>query len=149
MTMNVIQPHKKKYHSLYWQIARAAASQSVAIRRQVGAVIVPPSGIVAIGWNGTPAGFNNKCEYTTFSETEKTITKPEVIHAERNALDKLTRQGVPVNGSILFTTTAPCMECAKSIAAVGITHVYYSNLARYTESLDFLAQAGVNTEYNS
>ena len=141
--MKIIQPHKEKYHALYWDIANSAAKQSVAVRRQVGAVIVPLSGIIAIGWNGSPPGFDNACELHNGK------TKPEVIHAERNALDKLSKQGVSVNGSILFTTTAPCLECAKSIAGVGITHVHYRDSYHDTDGLDFLKCVGVETKKHS
>lgn len=130
-----------------------ASKQSVAARKQVGCVIVPPSGIIATGWNGMPAGFDNSCEnYSSDwvkpliiagSNIHKLVTKPEVIHAERNALDKLAIHGVTPKGSILFTTCAPCIECAKSIAAVGIKAVYYMDTMRNSDGLDFLVKSGV------
>lgn len=132
-----------KYNQFYQDMADLVAKQSVAERRKVGAVIVLPSGMLAIGWNGTPSGFNNDCEYD--SDTLPLKTRPEVIHAERNALDKLTRQGVSTEGAVLFVTTAPCIECAKSVAAVGITEVHYRDIQSNTKGLEFLKEAKVPT----
>ena len=125
-------------------LAFVAARQSVANRRQVGAVIVLPSGLIGTGWNGMPAGFDNDCELPEGKNAGK--TKPEVIHAERNALDKLTRQGVSPENGILFVTTAPCIECAKSIAAVGISSVYYLDNYHNDDGIQFLKQCGIVVE---
>ena len=129
-TINIIKPHKEKYHALYWQIAKSAAAQSVAVNRQVGAAIVTTTGIVAIGWNGTPAGLDNSCEYSVIGagNVPRLKTKPEVIE------------------SILFTTTAPCMNCAKSIETAGISHVYYIYDFHGNVGIDFLISMGVITE---
>lgn len=151
----MIAPHKAKYHSLYWAMAWAAAAQSVAERRKVGAIIVAPTGMISVGWNGMPAGFPDECEIRQgqsvyLSSTRETIdcghtliTRDEVIHAERNAIDKMTRQGVPIEGSILFITLSPCLECAKSIHGLGFKHIYYKDAYRCTRGIDFLEQAGV------
>lgn len=146
--MNKIEPLKSKYYKFYMNLAKLTAEQSVATRRQVGTVVVLPTGMLAVGWNGMPAGFDNTCEYEhkntiPSNRTVELKTKPEVIHAERNALDKLTKQGISSEGAILFTTTAPCMECAKSIAAVGITKVFYLEKYKHDEGLQFLITSGV------
>jgi len=139
-------PQKEKYHKLYIEMAESAANQSKAKKRKVGAVIVLPSGLIAIGWNGTAAGFHNDCEeWNSLDEGAELVTRPEVIHAERNALDKLTRQGVSSEGAILFVTTAPCMECAKSLANVGIKEVYYRDIQSNIKGLDFLSRADIPT----
>ncbi len=142
-----IQPQNKKYNELYLDMAERVAKNSVAVRRKVGAVLVLPTGLIAVGWNGTPAGFDNACEWLPEDgkgfDTGK--TRPEVIHAERNALDKLTRQGVPAEGAVLFVTTAPCLECAKSLATVGIKEVHYRELQSNTDGLEFRSEAGIPT----
>ena len=147
-TINIIKPHKEKYHALYWQIAKSAAAQSVAVNRQVGAAIVTTTGIVAIGWNGTPAGLDNSCEYSVIGagNVPRLKTKPEVIHAEINAINKLVKSKLTTVGSILFTTTAPCMNCAKSIETAGISHVYYIYDFHGNVGIDFLISMGVITE---
>lgn len=132
-------PFKEKYFSLYQDMAVRASQESCAKRKQVGSVIVTPTGLIALGINGMPSGYLNQCEL------EDGSTNPLVTHAERNALDKLTRTGVPVDGSIIFTTLAPCVECAKSLAAVGIKAVYYRDHHRQ-EALEHLSQMNIHTE---
>ena len=144
----MLNPHKEKYFPLYWNIAYEAASQSVAQRLQVGAVVVTPTGMLSIGWNGTPVGFDNECEYweqhsLPSDRSREQKTKPEVIHAERNAIDKMTRQGISTAGSILFVTHAPCFECAKAIHGLGLTAVYYNRPYRCDKGLELLRKAGV------
>lgn len=138
-------PQKVKYHRLYKSFSELAAMESVAIRRKVGCCIVTSTGLTAIGWNGMPAGLSNVCEYQPEDNMGELTgkTKPEVIHAERNALDKLSRQGVSPKGSLLFVTTAPCIECAKSIHAVGVAEVYYREEYHDTQGIDFLNSLNV------
>lgn len=141
-----LQPQKEKYHKFYKEISESVAEQSCAEIRKVGAVIVLPTGLIATGWNGTPAGFPNDCEeWDSLEEGAVRVTKPEVIHAERNALDKLTRQGMSAEGAILFVTTAPCIECAKSISTVGIREVHYRDVQSNIKGLNYLKEAAIPT----
>lgn len=135
--MKKIKPHKEKYYNFYIDIAELAAKQSTAKRRQVGAAVVLKTGMIATGWNGTGPGQENVCELSDGT------TKPEVIHAERNALDKLTREGVSPEGAILFVTTAPCLECAKSIAGVGIYKVFYKDSYNNDDGIQHLKKRGI------
>lgn len=144
----MINPHKPKYHSLYWDMAKAAAAQSVATRHQVGAIVVTPTGMISVGWNGMPSGMVNDCErgpavidYENGGIRYK--TSPEVIHAERNALDKMARQGVPTDGSILFVTRAPCLECAKSLSGLGLKVIYYGEQHDDMRGVEMLKQCGI------
>lgn len=140
----MIKPLKYKYHELYWGIAYEAARQSVATRRQVGACLVMPTGMISVGWNGMPAGWKtNECEERIHPNFEEAVTKPEVVHAERNAIDKMTRQGVSTFGSYLFVTTAPCFECAKAIHGLGLEAVYYDDIYHSEDGLEFLKACGI------
>ena len=144
--MKQIDPHSIKSFKLYQKIASESADESTAFRLKVGCTIVTKAGMIGVGWNGTPPGFDNNCEvFLGGDETDRNNykTKPEVVHAERNALDKLSREGVIANGAILFVTTAPCIECAKSIAALGIKEVYYRDVYHKVDGLEFLKQADV------
>ena len=125
------------------------------MRRKVGAAVVTPTGMISIGWNGMPAGLDNVCEREVPCEVSmpslgtkhncgSTLeTRPEVIHAERNAIDKMTRQGVPIAGSVLFVTTAPCLECAKSIHGLGFSTVYYDEGYRCDAGITLLKKLGI------
>jgi len=147
----MIDPHKEKYHDMYWDLAHRVAQQSEASRCKVGAVLVTTTGMLSIGWNGMPAGFENECEhwedvidYFEWEDADrKLVTKPEVIHAERNAIDKMTRQGIPTEGSLLFVTCAPCFECAKAIHGLGLKAVYYEEPYRCDAGIALLRRACV------
>lgn len=118
-------------------LARRIAQESYAKRLKVGCVIVKGDNIVSIGWNGTPPGWDNDCE-------EDNITKPEVFHAEENALLKLSRDGGGAKGAIMFITHAPCLPCSRMIYKAGISNVIYNALYRDDSGLLFLKKCGVD-----
>jgi dCMP deaminase len=133
---------KDKMISAYMDVAERFSQLSSAKRLHVGAIVVKDDRIISIGYNGMPAGWSNECEYTLPDGSLK--SKPEVLHAERNALDKLARGTESGMSAMMFVTHAPCIECAKSIYGAGIHTVYYRDKYRDTAGLDFLQQAGVN-----
>lgn len=154
----MLNPHKIKYHPFYWAIAEAAAEQSVATRHKVGAVVVTPTGMISTGWNGTPSGMPNDCEQGPLIEEinpatgylhRRRKTSSVVVHAERNAIDKMTREGVSTKGSVLFVTRAPCFECAKALMGLGLEAVYYREEHDDMRGLELLHHAGIHTDHES
>jgi dCMP deaminase len=138
--------------SLYMDICERIAQMSVAQRLQVGSLIVKDDNILSYGWNGTPRGWDNECEYTVpelIDVESRTITpsqlktKPEVLHAEMNCISKVAKSTLSSEGSTMFCTHAPCIDCAKFIYQSGISSVYYKNDYRSTQGLDFLTKSGV------
>lgn len=123
-------------------IAKRSAEMSYAKRLKVGAIVVKDDNILAQSWNGTPNGWSNECEYKLDDGTLK--TKPEVIHAESNALTKLAKSTSSSNGATLFCTHSPCQECAKLIYQAGISEVYYETDFRDSTGIDFLKRCGIN-----
>jgi len=121
----------------YLEMARIWSQNSYCIRRQVGALIVKDKMIISDGFNGTPSGFENICE----DETGK--TKPYVLHAEANAITKVAKSNNSSEGSTLYVTSAPCMECSKLIIQAGIKRVVYSDDYRATEGIELLTRAGI------
>ena len=137
---------KTKMISLYMDVCDRIAKMSVAERAQVGSVIVKDDNILAFGWNGTPAGWDNCCEeWNGEDDWGNTIlkTKPEVIHAESNAISKLARGSESGEGATMFVTHQPCIDCAKLIYQSGIATVYYKNEYRSTQGIDFLNKSDV------
>ena len=127
----------------YLRMARIWAENSYCKRRQVGALVVKDKMIISDGYNGTPSGFENVCE------DESGVTKPYVLHAEANAITKLARSGNNSEGSTLYVTASPCIECAKLIIQAGICRVVYAEKYRLTDGIDLLTRAGVEVEYKS
>jgi dCMP deaminase len=135
---------KQRYDSLYMDIALRVSKMSYARRLEVGAVILTKDDAMLYGWNGMPAGWDNNCEYHLEDGSLK--TNPEVLHAERNALDKLTRCNMSGLGSTMYITHAPCLECAKSIYGSGISQVFYNVDYRSEDGIHFLRKCGVSIE---
>ena len=151
----------------YLRMARIWAENSYAIRLKVGALIVSKEGnIISDGYNGTPSGFENVCEVASDKQYEPfahlsddvkrntlkkylalgnitLITKPYVLHAEANAITKLARSTQSSNGSTLYVTDMPCMECSKLIIQAGIRRVVYERPYRIDDGVKLLERAGI------
>ena len=126
------------------QTAQTFAELSSAQRLHVGAIVVKDDRIISIGYNGMPAGWSNVCEDVTEDGSLK--TKPEVLHAESNAIAKLAKSNESGLGADIFITHAPCIECAKLIYQSGISRVYYGTKYRDDSGITFLEQSGVVIE---
>jgi len=145
---------KQKFIDLYMDWAKRVAQLSYARRLQVGAVIVKNDCVISYGYNGTPAGWDNNCEdeipiSPLSDELDNTFTlktKPEVLHAEMNALMKLAKSNGSGNEASLFITHAPCLECAKGIYQAGISEIYYGEDYRSDDGLYFLNKCGVKIQ---
>ncbi len=135
---------KEKFIEYYMQVAELISTLSTAEKLKVGCVIVKDDRILSQGYNGTPSGWDNTCEDKVWDGSDYVLqTKPEVMHAERNALDKLAKSSGGGDGSSLFVTHAPCLECAKSIYATGIKRVFYRNQYRTLDGVNFLDKCGI------
>ena len=139
---------KEKFKRAYMQTAQTFAELSHARRLKVGAIVVKEDRIISIGYNGTPAGWDNNCEDETQYEDGSVIlkTKSEVLHAEMNAIAKLAKSIESGDGADLFVTHSPCLECAKLIYQSGIRRVFYSLEYRNNEGVVFLEKSGVEIE---
>ena len=157
---------KQKFIDYYMDVAERTAKLSSAIRRQVGAVIVKENRILSYGYNGMPTGWTNECEYKEympgdsrdgelypFEEYDKAVesnrkfrlvTKDEVLHAESNAIAKVSGSTESSEDATLFVTTAPCIHCAKMIFQSGIKSVFYRDTYRDDAGIEFLEKGGVS-----
>ncbi len=121
----------------YLRMARIWSENSYCHRRKVGALLVKDKMIISDGYNGTPSGFPNICE------SEEGVTYPYVLHAEANAITKVACSNNSSEGSTLYVTTSPCMECSKLIIQAGIRRVVFSELYRICDGLDLLKKVGI------
>ena len=158
-----------RIESVYMQNAYQFAELSYAERRKVGCVIVKDHQVISFGYNGTPHGFDNECEETDIRYYENpdiavdlmeqgyecdngvchkhgATTKPEVLHAESNAIMKVAKSTMSCNGAELYTTTCPCFGCAKLIIQAGISKVYYTETYRDMGGVELLGKAGIIVE---
>lgn len=162
-----------RFDKKYLQMAGIWATNSYAKRSKVGALLVKDGQIISDGYNGTPKGFDNACENevkcdvdwdditsldggesicTTYDKDcnkcphHYLVTKPEVLHAEANAITKVAKSNYSSDGSTLYVTLSPCFECSKLIIQSGIKRVVYKDIYRNTDGLELLKKAGVEVE---
>ena len=141
---------KEKYLGTYMKTAKLFAEHSTAIRKKVGAIIVKDDRIISIGYNGMPTGWTNDCEDVVTpslpylqGDGPTLKTKPEVLHAESNAIAKLARSSESGNGASLFVTCSPCLDCAKLIYQSGILEVFYNQEYRSNDGIEFLTKCNI------
>ena len=128
----------------YIKVAQLCANNSYALKLKVGAVIVKDDQIISDGFNGTPCGFENRCETKNINGELQTL--PYVLHAESNAILKCAKYGKSTKNSTLYITHAPCIDCAKLIIQAGIIRVVYLEDYRKAEGLELLKKVGINVE---
>lgn len=125
-----------KFDNYMLSIADLTASMSKATRLKVGAVFSRDNRPLCTGWNGVLEGSpDDSCEYLVNGQL---VTKPTVIHAEMNALRYMARAGIPTEGATLYLTHAPCIDCAKHLAGIGLSRIVYRHAYRSTEGIDYL-----------
>lgn len=132
---------ERQFDLRYLKMAAIWSENSYCVRRKVGALLVKDKMIISDGYNGTPSGFPNVCE------DSENRTLPYVLHAEANAITKVAKSNNSSQGSTLYVTDAPCIECAKLIIQAGIKRVVYSKLYRVDEGIRLLETAGIKTEH--
>jgi len=134
---------KPRLLQAYMRTAETFAELSHARRLHVGAIVVKDDRIISIGYNGMPAGWDNNCETEVNGEL---ITRPEVLHAESNSISKLARSSESGDGSVMFITHAPCIDCAKLIFQSGIRQVFYGEEYRSRDGIEFLEKCRVEVQ---
>lgn len=160
---------QQKYNQLYMDIAERVSKMSHACRLHVGAIIVKDGRIISMGWNGMPAGWDNNCEYKDYDLSKDfngnhfpdpynhypfiddtgrygLKTRPEVLHAETNALAKLAKSTESGNNATMFITHSPCLDCAKLIFQSGISNVFYRDSYRSETGIQFLEKSGIEVK---
>jgi dCMP deaminase len=165
---------KEKFINAYMDVAERFAELSTARRLHVGAIVVKDDRIISIGYNGMPAGWDNDCEDIRwdagaggwispeefdeqypfegwYEEAGRNVryglkTKPEVLHAETNAIAKLAKSTESGDGAVLFVTHSPCLDCAKLIFQSGICSVFYRDNYRSTDGVKFLERSGIEVK---
>ena len=150
-----------KFDYAHMVAAEGYAALSSAKRLKVGAVVEKDNRIISIGYNGTPAGWDNNCENEIYQESQYIIdpggplhtmgsyryeTKPEVIHAEMNAIGKLAQSNESGANATMYVTHAPCFECAKLIHIAGIKKLFYRNEYRSDGGIEFLNKCNIEVE---
>lgn len=133
---------KEQLDRCYMDVAEAHARLSKAKRDHVGVVIVTRKGVMLGGVNGMAPGGSNELEY--LSDENTLVSKPQVIHAELNAVLKAAKEGVSLTDATLYTTLGCCMECSEMVAAAGVSRVVYKDSFKNPNGIQNLIELGVD-----
>ena len=157
---------QEKRDKLYLRMAFIWSENSYALRRRVGCLIVKNNSIISDGYNGTPSGFRNVCEYIPNPDNGRSmsedksweemkenwdkgntlVTYPYVLHAESNAIAKLAKSNNSSEGATIYITDEPCLDCAKMIIQSGIRKVVYSRSYRIHSGIELLKKANIEVK---
>ena len=153
---------QQELDTYYIKVAQICSENSKANKLKVGAIIVKDQQIISDGFNGTPSGFDNQCEDEKHKKLDRCslcsqehcegcdnielLTRPEVMHAESNAITKCAKYGKATLGSTIYITHTPCIECAKLIIQAGIKRVVYKNFYKSLAGGESLRKSGIIVE---
>lgn len=124
--------------STWMQVARVIAARATCSRLAVGAVLTRDGRVVATGYNGAPAGM----AHCSHDGTESRCVR--AVHAERNVVGFAARHGVRTDGTTLYLTHAPCLDCATVLLAAGVVRVVYGETYRTLDGVDYLQGCGID-----
>ncbi len=68
------------------------------------------------------------------------------IHAEAKAVSEAAQKGISLENAAIFTTCAPCINCAKLLVKSGIKEVYFLDKHGDTAGLKILEVSGIKQE---
>lgn len=146
------QLNRPNWDEYFMEIAQVTKKRTNCIRNEVGAVVVKDKTIIGTGYNGTPSGIKNcyeggceRCMKREKGEIGPSVDKDQCVcvHAEQNAVLQSAYHGISTKGATLYSTTSPCIQCAKMILNAGIAEVVASESHSDSLGEKLLHEAGV------
>lgn len=149
-----------KEQIVFKKIIEAFKERSTCERIRVSSIIVKDGRVISTGWNGVPSGqihctdyflkkYDKKDPYTviTFNDDHREYSHRHEIHAEQNAIAYAARNGIKTEGTTLYVSISPCLDCAKLICSAGIEKVFYfKEYDRDNRGIDFLLENNIMCE---
>ena len=141
--------HRPTWDEYFIAITKQVATRSTCLRRKVGAIIVNDKRILTTGYNGAPKGVKSCLEIGKCMRQELGVPSGQrheicrALHAEQNAIIQAAYHGVKIEGSDIYSTTQPCVLCAKMLINAGIKKIYYFEEYPDELALELLKEAGV------
>lgn len=131
---------QQELDATYMGVALLHARLSKAKRLSVGACLVTSTGSLVPAVNGLPKELGNVCE---IEKDGVMVTWDAVQHAERQVINKCAIEGISTKGAKVYITHSPCLNCASSLIACGISEVIYSEEYRDPVGIELLEKAGI------
>lgn len=139
---------RPSWDEYFMTIVRDVATRSTCRRRKVGAILVKDKRIIATGYNGGPTGLAHCLEIGCLREQLGIPSGQQHelcrgVHAEQNAIIQAARYGVHTDGSVLYCTTQPCVQCTKMLLNAGVTEIIFSEGYPDGLALQLLQESGI------
>jgi dCMP deaminase len=128
------------WNRYFMNLAIQAATRSTCPRKHVGAVIVRDKTVLSTGYNGSIRGAPHCTEAGCLLDNDHCI---RTVHAEANALVQAARHGIRLEGAEIYVTASPCFNCFKLIVNAGIGTIYFGELYRDEQVLQFATELGI------
>jgi len=140
--------NRPSWDEYFLGIADLVSTRSTCLRRKVGAVLVKDKRILATGYNGAPSGIEHCAEAGCLRAKLKVPSgeRHELcrgLHGEQNAFLQAALHGTSLKGASLYSTTQPCIICAKMIINAGIKEVVIKGDYPDRMAKEFLREAKV------
>ncbi len=139
---------RPSWDEYFLEIACLISQRSTCLRRRVGAVLVKDKRILATGYNGVPSKIRHCSEVGCIREKMNVPSgeRHELcrgLHAEQNAFLQAALHGTSVKDASLYSTTQPCVICAKMIINAGIKEIVIEGDYPDKMSKDLLREAKI------
>jgi dCMP deaminase len=139
---------RPSWDQYFMEITQQVATRATCRRRCVGAIIVKDKRILATGYNGVPTGIQHCLERGCLREQLGIPSGQQHelcrgTHAEQNALIQAARYGISIDGSSVYCTNEPCVQCAKMLINAGIKEIVFASPYPDELAQELLAEAGV------
>ncbi len=125
-------------HTMYREMLQTLERRSTCPRSHVAALLVRDERVISMGYNGSPPGAPHCLDVGCLEGIDGGCLR--TVHAEANAIAFAARYGIATAGAVLYTSIAPCLNCAKLIASAGITHVLFLKPYRLTDGERLLVE---------
>lgn len=124
----------------YLDLAYAYAQKKSGCNKvAVGSLISKNGSVVSMGANRTMPDLC-KCRgclrVEKYGDDSKSHRNPEdcrAIHSEVDAITSAAKNGINVEGAIIYVTRYPCEACARAVISAGIDTVIYGGTAEISE----------------
>lgn len=121
--------NRPSWDEYFMKIVFTVAERATCDRGKNGCVIVKDKRILSTGYVGAPSGLphcdevGHQMKTVVHEDGKKSRHCVRTCHAEENAIVQAAKNGVSVDGAVLYTKMVPCYSCGKMVVNAGIRRV--------------------------
>lgn len=143
--------NRPSWDEYFLKITQEVGQRSTCLRRQIGAILVVDKHILTTGYNGVPRGLRHCADVGCLRMANNVASgeRHELcrgLHAEMNAILQAAKYGIRISGSTLYSTTYPCVLCAKMLINADIKRIVAQEDYPDDLSKEMLAEAKIKVD---